>query len=229
LAANDPGAAVTGAATLPRVVARGENDHLCFLIETRDDGRMRYGRVYDGARDELTQEWRWSAYRAESDYVFPNPRTGRPFDASRYGELLRLALDRAGIEDAIRPSHELRHSSITNAAAAGTSPEALMSRTGHSSYATTRRYIDLAGEGFREEAERLEARLWGGSSGALAEGRHGHVGVDTDSVEGRRGDGPSKPTPDQRERANHGGDANSEHEEAEGSTLVALRVLNGDV
>ena len=111
--------------------------------------------------EEMFEHRRWSAYRAESDYVFPNPRTGRPFDASRYGELLRLALRRAGIEDEIRPSHELRHSSITNAAAAGTSPEALMSRAGHSSYATTRRYIDLAGERFREEADRLEDRLWG--------------------------------------------------------------------
>lgn len=52
---------------------------------------------------------------------------------------------------------------LTNAAAAGTSPEALMSRAGHSSYATTRRYFDLAGERFRDEAERLEQRLWGAS------------------------------------------------------------------
>jgi integrase len=111
---------------------------------------------------ELWEHRRWSEYATDEDYVFPNPRTGRPFDASRYGELVRLALTRVGIEENIRPSHELRHSSITNAAAAGTSPEALMSRAGHSSYATTRRYIDLAGERFREEAERLEERLWGG-------------------------------------------------------------------
>ena len=35
-----------------------------------------------------------------------------------------------------------------------------MTRAGHASYSTTRRYIDLAGERFREEAERLERRLW---------------------------------------------------------------------
>ena len=112
---------------------------------------------------ELWNHRQWSQYRAEDDYVLPNPRTGRPLDANRYGEVLRLALRRAGIEENIRPSHELRHSSITNAAAAGTSPEALMSRAGHSSYATTRRYIDLAGERFRAEADRLEDRLWGGA------------------------------------------------------------------
>jgi hypothetical protein len=38
-----------------------------------------------------------------------------------------------------------------------------MSRAGHSSYSTTRRYIDLAGEKFREEADRLEERLSGAS------------------------------------------------------------------
>jgi hypothetical protein len=38
-----------------------------------------------------------------------------------------------------------------------------MSRAGHSSFTTTQRYIDLAGEQFREEAERLENRLWGKS------------------------------------------------------------------
>ena len=110
---------------------------------------------------ELWEHRQWSQYRGHSDYVFPNPRTGHPFDTNRYGELIRLGLRQAGIEENVRPSHDLRHSSITNAAAAGTSPEALMSRAGHSSYATTRRYIDLAGERFREEADRLEDRLWG--------------------------------------------------------------------
>ena len=93
--------------------------------------------------------------------MFANPRTGRPFDPSRYAEILRLALARVGIEERIRPSHDLRHSSITNSAAAGTSPAALMSRAGHSSMTTTLLYIDLAGESFRDEADVLERRLWG--------------------------------------------------------------------
>ncbi len=71
------------------------------------------------------------------------------------------ARTRAGIDEYVRPSHDLRHSSITNAARAGTLPEALMTRAGHSSYATTRRYISLAGARFREEADREERRLWG--------------------------------------------------------------------
>jgi len=75
----------------------------------------------------------------------------------------KSARRRAGIEGYVRPSHHLRHSSITNAAAAGIAPEALMSRSGHSSHATTLRHIDLAGVRFREEAKRIEDRLWGDS------------------------------------------------------------------
>lgn len=40
-----------------------------------------------------------------------------------------------------------------------------MARAGHSDFKTTQGYIDLAGETFREEAELLEARLFGQKSG----------------------------------------------------------------
>lgn len=38
-----------------------------------------------------------------------------------------------------------------------------MARAGHSDFATTQLYIDLSGEAFRDEAQRLEDRLWGGT------------------------------------------------------------------
>jgi integrase len=74
---------------------------------------------------------------------------------------LRLALTRAKVDKPMRPFHDGRHTSITNAAAAGVAPAALMARAGHSDFKTTQGYIDLAGETFREEAELLEARLFG--------------------------------------------------------------------
>lgn len=61
----------------------------------------------------------------------------------------------------MRPFHDGRHTSITNSAAAGLSPAALMARAGHSDFKTTQLYIDLAGETFRAEAELLEQRLFG--------------------------------------------------------------------
>jgi len=66
----------------------------------------------------------------------------------------------------LRPFHDLRVTSITNDAIAGANPVALMTKAGHSSMATTRRYLRLAGVVFREEADALEQRLLGGLSTA---------------------------------------------------------------
>lgn len=61
----------------------------------------------------------------------------------------------------MRPFHDLRHSAITNDTASGMTGAALMARAGHSDFKTTQLYIDLAGETFREEAERAAARKFG--------------------------------------------------------------------
>jgi hypothetical protein len=105
-----------------------------------------------------------TVFAGEDERVFCSPTKGTPFDVARYGETFRLALTTAGVADYVRPFHDMRHSSITNAAAVGTPPAALMARAGHSEFKTTQGYIDLAGETFREEADRLEERLWGDSS-----------------------------------------------------------------
>ena len=112
---------------------------------------------------ELFEHRSRSKFSGDDERVFANPRTGRPFNMETFTETIATARLRAGIGEYVRPCHDIRHSSITNAAAAGTRPEPLMARAGHSSYSTTRRYIDLAGERFREEADRLEERLWGHS------------------------------------------------------------------
>jgi integrase len=104
-----------------------------------------------------------SAYKGDGERVFCNPLTGRPLDPKRFATTLRAALKRAQVDRPMRPFHDGRHTSITNAAAAGVAPAALMARAGHSDFATTQGYIDLAGEVFRQEAERLEERLFGGA------------------------------------------------------------------
>jgi integrase len=68
-------------------------------------------------------------------------------------------LTAAGISDYVRPFHDLRHSSLTNGAAAGEQPIALMARAGHRSMSTTKGYLHLAGVVFRDEADALERRL----------------------------------------------------------------------
>jgi integrase len=100
-------------------------------------------------------------YGGDDERVFCNPLTGGPLDPKRYAATLRAALKRANVDGPLRPFHDGRHTNITNAAAAGVSPAALMARAGHSDFATTQLYIDLAGETFREEAELADERLFG--------------------------------------------------------------------
>jgi hypothetical protein len=62
----------------------------------------------------------------------------------------------------VRPWHDLRHTAITNDAAAGSSELAVMAKAGHLSMSTTKTYLHLAGVVFRDEADALERRLLGG-------------------------------------------------------------------
>jgi integrase len=111
--------------------------------------------------EELWQHRRRSAFQGDGERVFCHPFIGSPLDLKRYGKTLKAALERAGVDRKMRPFHDGRHTSITNSAAAGLSPAALMARAGHSDFKTTQLYIDLAGETFRAEAELLEQRLFG--------------------------------------------------------------------
>ncbi len=79
----------------------------------------------------------------------------------------------ADVEGKVRAFHDLRHASLTNGAAAGESPFALMARAGHRSMRTTNQYVHLAGTVFREKAVALERRLLGpsGTKFAVPRGR----------------------------------------------------------
>jgi integrase len=109
-------------------------------------------------------EWRAVAnYKADDALVTANQRTGHAFDIYALGQLYREALVEAEIDDpgALELFHALRHSSLTNGAAAGMSPVALQARAGHSSFATTRGYLALAGVGWETETAKHSERLWG--------------------------------------------------------------------
>jgi integrase len=110
---------------------------------------------------ELFEHRGRSAFQGDEERVFCHPESGGPLDQARYAVTFRAALNRAKVNRAMRPFHDGRHTSITNAAAAGVSPAALMARAGHSDFKTTQGYIDLAGETFREEAERADERMFG--------------------------------------------------------------------
>jgi hypothetical protein len=77
------------------------------------------------------------------------------------GEILGLRWKDVAHGDPAGATLRVREMFVRGQAAAGMGPGALQARAGHTSISTTRLYIDLAGQSFREEAELLERRLLG--------------------------------------------------------------------
>jgi hypothetical protein len=100
----------------------------------------------------------------ERDRVFCHQETGGVYRYDPFREALTAALTAAGVDAKLRPFHDLRHASLTNGAAAGESPIALMTRAGHASMSTTKRYLHLAGTTFPDEAAALAERMLGVST-----------------------------------------------------------------
>jgi integrase len=133
--------------------------------------RVRDSKSEDGIRsialaptlaEELWQQRRRTAYQGDGELVFCHPERGTVYRAETFRRALTAALRAAGVAKAPRPFHDLRHTAITNDAAAGSSPIAVMTKAGHANMATTKRYLHLAGVVFRDEAEALERRLLAG-------------------------------------------------------------------
>ncbi len=114
-----------------------------------------------GLSEALWQHRRGSAYKGEDERVFCHPERGTRYSEKLFAEQFRAALKAAGITDYVRPFHDLRHTSLTNEAASGSTPIALMAKAGHTDMKVTRRYLHLAGIVFHDEAQALERRLFG--------------------------------------------------------------------
>jgi hypothetical protein len=118
-----------------------------------------------------------SNYQGHAERVFCHPERGTIYRSEPFAEAFRDALKMAGITDYMRPFHDLRHTAITNDAASGSSPIAVITKAGPSDVRATKRYLHLAGVVFRDEPERLEQRYGLGLSTesstelAAAEGR----------------------------------------------------------
>ena len=109
----------------------------------------------------LEAHYRQTAFTGDGEFVFCHPERGTRYSAKLFAEQFRAALSKAEIDDYVRPFHDLRHTALTNEAASGSSPIALMAKAGHSDMKTTRIYLHLAGTVFRDEAAALERRLLG--------------------------------------------------------------------
>jgi integrase len=111
--------------------------------------------------DELMAHYRASTYRSDDDYVFAHPTKGSRMDGDWFRLEFKAALAAAGITERVRGFHDLRHAALTNLAATGASPIAVMATAGHRSMQTTKQYVHLAGVVFRDDADALGRRLLG--------------------------------------------------------------------
>ena len=113
----------------------------------------------------LEEQWRRTAYRGDDDLVFGHPTKGTPVDTGRLAKrYLKPALARAGIEKPFRPFHDLRHTSLTHAAAAGNPQIYVQARAGHSQGSITERYMHAAQVLFPGAATRARSG-WGAPRG----------------------------------------------------------------
>jgi integrase len=88
--------------------------------------------------DELAAHYTTSKYRSDADFVFCHPERGSMLDHDWYRDRFLEALPVAGIEGHIRAFHDMRHRALTNLAATGASPIAVMATAGHRSMQTTK-------------------------------------------------------------------------------------------
>jgi integrase len=135
------------------------------VVDSKTETGERSVAISPTLAERLWQHRRASAYRTDSDRVFCHQEKGGEYAYETFSEALKAAYTAAGMtypED-MRPFHDLRVTSITNDAIAGANPIALMTKAGHASMATTRRYLRLAGTVFPDEAAALERRVLGGT------------------------------------------------------------------
>ena len=72
----------------------------------------------------------------------------------------RKALARAGVAESFRPWHGLRHTALTETAAAGVPGMFVQAKAGHAQGSTTERYLHAAKTSYPEAAALAEARLF---------------------------------------------------------------------
>ena len=110
----------------------------------------------------LEEQWQRTAYRGDDDLVFGHPTKGTPLETGKLAtHYLKPALARAGIEKPFRPFHDLRHTSLTHAAAAGNPQIYVQARAGHSQGSITERYMHAAQVLFPGAAAKSEERMFG--------------------------------------------------------------------
>jgi integrase len=110
----------------------------------------------------LEEQYQATPHRFPESIVFCHPALGTPLDPSKLGRYARRAMVAAGVDKSFRPWHGLRHTALTETAAAGVPPMFVQAKAGHAQGSTTERYLHAAKTSYPEMAELAEARLFTG-------------------------------------------------------------------
>lgn len=119
----------------------------------------------DVAAEALEEQYGSSRYRTPESIVFCNPALGTPLDPSKLTGYARKAIKQAGVATSFRPWHGLRHTSLTETAAAGVPSMFVQAKAGHAQGSTTERYLHANRTSYPEMADLAENRLFGTKSG----------------------------------------------------------------
>jgi len=112
------------------------------------------------AANALEEHWKASHHRADDSIVFCHPALGTPLDPSKLSKYARKALTKAKVPDTFRPWHGLRHTALTETAAAGVPGMFVQAKAGHAHGSTTERYLHASKTSYPDAAELAEARLF---------------------------------------------------------------------
>lgn len=110
----------------------------------------------------LEEQFRASNFTAADCPVFSHEALGTPLDPSKLTRFARKAFAAAAIDKPFRPWHGLRHTALTETAAAGIPAMFVQEKAGHAQGSTTERYLHASKTSFPDAAELAEGRLFGG-------------------------------------------------------------------
>jgi integrase len=115
----------------------------------------------DHAVAALEEQFQATRHRAPESIVFAHEALGSPLDPSKLTKFARAAIAAAGAPDGFRPWHGLRHTALTETAAAGVPAMFVQAKAGHAQGSTTERYLHARKTSYPDAAELAEARLFG--------------------------------------------------------------------
>jgi integrase len=112
----------------------------------------------------LEEQFKASRYQSTESIVFCHAALGTPLDPSKLTSYARKAFVKAKITKPFRPWHGLRHTALTETAAAGVPSMFVQAKAGHAQGSTTERYLHATKTSYPGEAELAEARLFSEST-----------------------------------------------------------------